>query len=108
VFGLAIQPIWANVYYDSALHLSEATRGFVSDVAAILGCVIAHEIGHLLLGENHHSVDGIMQARWQITQIQQVMKGTLVFSPEQSALMRANVELRTRSAEIPIQVSESR
>ncbi|MGA3326447.1 MAG: hypothetical protein ABSF45_18405, partial [Terriglobia bacterium] len=30
----------------------------------ILACVIAHEIGHLLLGPNSHSPTGIMMGKW--------------------------------------------
>src|SRR5208282_4827029 len=30
----------------------------------ILACVIAHEIGHLLLGSNSHSPTGIMKGKW--------------------------------------------
>ena len=50
----------------------------------ILGCVIAHELGHLLLGSNSHSDEGIMQPRWDPNQVRQLMMGTLLFTPEQS------------------------
>src|SRR5215469_6736856 len=33
------------------------------DLPTILGCVMAHEIGRLLLGSNH-SATGIMKAHW--------------------------------------------
>jgi hypothetical protein len=32
----------------------------------ILGRVIAHEIGHLLLGSNSHSAHGLMRASWDV------------------------------------------
>ena len=31
----------------------------------VLGPVLAHELGHLLLGPNSHSEKGIMRLRWQ-------------------------------------------
>ena len=34
-------------------------------VAAVLGCALAHEIGHLLLPVNAHHGGGIMRASWQ-------------------------------------------
>ena len=34
--------------------------------AIILGRVTAHEIGHLLLGTNSHTVHGLMQAKWDL------------------------------------------
>ena len=30
--------------------------------ARILGCVVAHELGHVLLGPRSHSAEGIMAA----------------------------------------------
>lgn len=95
VFGFAIAPTLASVYYESALHLAQTTTTSESEVSVILGCLIAHEIGHLLLGSNHHTVNGIMQARWDIPQIQRATKGTLGFTPEQSKLIQVNAHMRT-------------
>ena len=30
----------------------------------MLGCAIAHEVGHLLLGPSSHSAGGIMHGEW--------------------------------------------
>ena len=98
VFGFAIAPVFASVYYESALRLAQTSSNSESDVSTILGCLIAHEIGHLLLGHNHHTVNGIMQARWEIKQIQQLTMGALAFTPEQSKLMLVNAHLRTSAA----------
>ena len=62
----------------------------------ILGCVIAHEIGHLLLGSNSHSVSGIMQGRWERRQVRQAVTGTLLFTPEQAKLIQAEAQTRMR------------
>jgi hypothetical protein len=35
-----------------------------TDAALLLGRTIAHELGHLLLGTNAHSVRGLMRAQW--------------------------------------------
>ena len=59
------------------------------EVPILLGCVIAHEIGHLLLGLNSHSGSGIMQRRWERKQITQVMTGTPLFTHE-AKLIRAD------------------
>jgi hypothetical protein len=51
----------ATVYVDRVRWLADASE---SDVAALLGRAIAHEIGHLLLGTNRHAPLGLMRAVW--------------------------------------------
>jgi hypothetical protein len=51
----------ATVFVDRVERLS-AHAG--SDRAALLGRAIAHEIGHLLLGTNAHSSEGLMREVW--------------------------------------------
>ena len=96
VFGFAIPPVWATVYYEPAQRLAQSATGTESNVPVILSCLIAHEIGHLLLGQNAHAVDGIMRARWEVWQIQEVLKGGLGFLPEESKVMLRNAQERTR------------
>jgi hypothetical protein len=54
----------------------------------VLGHVMAHELGHLLLGSNAHAEIGIMRPRWFGQQLRAVERGALFFSPEQALLMR--------------------
>ena len=56
--------------------------------ALILGQVIAHEAGHLMLPHNSHSPRGIMQARLGMDSVQQATQGTLHFTPDQTKLIR--------------------
>ena len=89
VSGYAVLPDHlAVVYYD---YLPRMPRGQnnLSDTAVILGCVIAHELGHLLLGTHKHSFTGIMQARWEVEQTQLALMGGLSFLPEEARLMHA-------------------
>jgi hypothetical protein len=92
-FGFAIAPVFASVYYEPTAQLGKA-HSLEFAVPMILGGMIAHEIGHLLLGPNSHSPSGIMQARWQAEQVQQLLKGALVFDKRQSAVMQAEVQRR--------------
>ena len=55
----------------------------------LLGLVVAHEVGHLLLGRNSHSADGLMAAVWQMSELRQATQGNLFFSHDQSDRMRA-------------------
>lgn len=93
VFGIAVVPILASVYYDYALRTAERDNA-AFEAPIILGCVIAHEVGHLLLGTNSHSGSGVMQQRWERRQIRQAMTGTLLFTPEQAKLIQAEMQKR--------------
>jgi hypothetical protein len=57
----------------------------------ILGHVMAHEIGHLLLPANSHSQSGVMRADWDSQQLHRVVKGLPQFTPEQAELIRSHV-----------------
>jgi hypothetical protein len=55
VCGFAISCNLASVYYDDAVRLAVEEEYVEFDARIILGCVIAHELGHLFLGSNSHS-----------------------------------------------------
>jgi hypothetical protein len=95
VFGFAIHPVFASVYYEYALRRAKVDDAEF-EIPIILGCAIAHELGHLLLGTNSHSDTGIMRPRWEPSQVRQLMMGTLLFTTEQSKLMRGQAQIRTR------------
>jgi hypothetical protein len=98
LFGFAVVPVLASVYYNYAMHLARSD-GAEFEIPIILGCVIAHEVGHLLLGSNSHSGSGIMQGQWERGQIRKAMTGNLLFTPEQAKLIQASTLARTRLAE---------
>jgi hypothetical protein len=95
VFGFTVHPVFASVYYESAWRRAK-NDGAEFEISKILGGVMAHELGHLLLGTNSHSSTGIMQPRWEPNQVRQLMMGTLLFTPGQSKLMREQARMRTR------------
>ena len=61
------------------------------DLGGILGSVIAHEMGHLLLGSNAHAISGIMRARWESDELHRIAMGTLMFLPEESKRMHERI-----------------
>ena len=81
----------AIIFYQRALDL--ARTGYVHE-QEILAAAMAHEIGHLLLGSNSHSSTGIMRAKWNRDELELARLGRLLFTPEQSALIRAEVLAR--------------
>ena len=95
VFGFAVHPVLASVYYEYATRRAKSDDAEF-EAPIILGCAIAHELGHLLLGTNSHSDAGIMQPRWEPNQFRQLMLGNLVFTTEQSKLMREQARTRMR------------
>lgn len=95
VFGFAVVPIVASVYVNYAVNGARRDNAEF-EVPMILGSVIAHEIGHLLLGLNSHSVKGIMQKRWERNQMRQAMTGNLLFTEEQGTLMQEEMQRRVR------------
>jgi hypothetical protein len=93
VFGFAVPPVLASVYYEYAVRRARSDDAEF-ELPIILGSVVAHEIGHLLFGSHSHSRTGIMQPQWDREQVRQMMMGTLLFSPCQSELMREAIRTR--------------
>jgi len=65
-------------------------------LGTILGDVATHEIAHLLLGTNAHSVGGIMRPNWGVRELERANMGTLVFYREQREKMAARVSAGLR------------
>jgi hypothetical protein len=49
----------------------------------ILGLVIAHEAGHLMLPHGAHTLRGIMRATMDVVSVDQALRGNLLFSADQ-------------------------
>jgi hypothetical protein len=81
----------AIIFYQRALDL--ARTGYVRE-QEILAAAMTHEIGHLLLGPDSHSPTGIMRAKWNRDELELARLGRLLFTPEQSALLRADALAR--------------
>lgn len=57
----------------------------------ILGLGAAHELGHLLLGEDAHSPSGLMKAKWGNDDLNRGSHGNLIFLPKQASHIRTNL-----------------
>jgi len=99
MFGFAEGTFVASVFYDRLGQFAQGVYGNQTEVSVILGDVIAHEIGHLLLGSNSHSRTGIMCGKWDAEYLRLAREGFQTFSPAQSAVMQAAV-LRRQSETI--------
>ena len=76
-------------------HLRELPAPAACFRDVLLGRVIAHEMGHVLLGEAH-SPQGIMQARWGEEQLDLKAISEMLFTPDQTRALRLAVQARTR------------
>lgn len=74
----------ANVFYDRVAAVSWS-RGPCG--GTFLGDVVAHELGHLLLGP-HHSREGIMKASWTSKDLELAALCKLRFTSEQLAVLQ--------------------
>ena len=79
---------YSDVFWEKAQGLHANSN---VDLACILGSVIAHEMGHLLLGSNAHAISGIMRAHWESGELYRIAMGTLMFLPEESKRMHARI-----------------
>ena len=77
----------ANVYYDRVRGLAGGNN---APTQILLGRVMAHEIGHLLLGPNHTRT-GIMQGAWSGRQLDMEAAHGMLFTPEQSRAMKTRL-----------------
>jgi hypothetical protein len=65
--------------------------------AVLLGHMMAHELGHLLLGESSHAVNGIMTARFKVRHLQAAGQGGLRFFDAQAKAIRVQISRRLAS-----------
>ena len=89
VFGVAFLAAngtgtYSDVFYGS---VERFCREGHDSIGRLLGHVIAHEIGHLLIGSHAHAPSGIMSARWQAQELLRLEMGTLFFTAEQKKSM---------------------
>lgn len=74
--------------------IERKARDGQTGISTVLGAVMAHEIGHLLLNSNDHSPTGVMSAVFEFTQIAEAARGHLLFTASQAARIRSRVTLR--------------
>jgi len=83
----------AYIFYGRIQDL--AKRSGVDDTT-LLAHMLAHEVGHLLLGSNSHTPTGLMRDKWRMTDLQRAARGSLAFTLRESELMRDAVLARSR------------
>lgn len=80
----------AYVIYDRVRDFAGDTT--VDDMR-MMGLVMAHEIGHLLLAHQSHSAGGLMRGRWQRSEFRSARPHDLHFSEPQAVEIRRTLRL---------------
>ena len=95
VFGFAFLSAEGNGAYSDVFFacVEQLHREWSASVPRVLGHVMAHEIGHLLLGSPGHTRLGIMQRNWHGDELRRIERGTLFFTAEQAQSMRSRLSL---------------
>ena len=81
--------VLAYVFWPRAERASET---FTARLDYVLAVAIAHEIGHMLLPDDSHAKDGLMEAQWNSDHFRLASAGLLHFSPETAVLIRQCLE----------------
>jgi len=90
VFGFAAGT-QVTIINDRTEEIAEVAEATYPEILAI---VIAHELGHVLLGPNSHSDNGIMRPRFQADDFRQAQCKSLAFTPQQAEQMRHAIVMR--------------
>jgi len=102
VFGVAFLAAdgtggYSDVFYGSVRKLHKEGHG---NEGRVLGHVMAHEIGHLLIGSHAHSPWGIMSAKWHAQELQRLEMGNLFFTTEQVNSIHGKLETSNTSSDV--------
>ena len=76
----------AQVFFRQVQDFARICR---VDLSTMLGHVIAHEVGHLLLPTYSHSPTGLMRGEWDKRQVRDAARGALTFTDAQAQKIRA-------------------
>ena len=76
----------ATVFYD---RVEARAKG--ENLPRVLRYAIAHEIGHILLGQSSHSPAGLMQANWSEKELKPAHRDRMQFTPEQAERIRTGL-----------------
>ncbi|MGH9240082.1 MAG: hypothetical protein ACRD3G_18720 [Vicinamibacterales bacterium] len=81
--------VLATVFVDRVELIAGLSE---TDATLLLGRAIAHEIGHLLLGTNAHSVRGLMRTEWTPADVRRHASADWALTDEEAAAIRRRLQ----------------
>jgi hypothetical protein len=99
--GIAMPHLGAGNHagvFLSRVRQTVARNPGIIDVSDLLGYVMAHEIGHVLLRSTTHSSEGVMRADFRPEDLKKAGQRQLKFTPEQAEAIHRNALARGRCA----------
>jgi hypothetical protein len=88
---------FASVFWD---RISQAARGGDISAFQLLGYVMAHEVGHLLLGSTGHAPQGVMIALWSPEKLENMARTLPLFTPKECRDMRVETLARIENRKL--------
>jgi hypothetical protein len=82
---------WLATVFSDRIAAAAVRAGV--DPGVLLGRVIAHEVGHLLLGCGYHGGTGVMRAEWTDAELMRADRDWR-FSPSEAARMNGVIDTR--------------
>ena len=96
--GLVVNTKQGGVFaFIFCSRLQELVQTAGLPLSRVLSCALSHEMGHLLMGDRPHSFHCLMRGDWDAKDLRYMAMRPLSFLPQESALMRPNLEKRLRS-----------
>ena len=89
-------PTTTNIFHERVTLLASLGVAYES---VTLGHVMAHELGHVLLGSGSHSRGGIMHVPWRAKDLRAAAVSQLFFSAREAKRMRKQVRARMQASE---------
>jgi hypothetical protein len=105
--GVALEEAGGGLAFDAWIFCdlvkNAAAHGHLTH-EVLLGTVIAHELGHLLLSTNSHSAFGLMREHWSGKDLSAVERRAMYFSSSESERIRQAVIARRQATERPLTI----
>jgi hypothetical protein len=83
-------------------HVDVAAERTQSESGKLLGRVIAHEVGHLLIASSQHADSGLMRAVWRDDEIRRDLPVYWIFSKSEARQLRLAVAARSEVAQMTL------
>ncbi len=87
---------YCDIFFD---RIQQTARTTPTGLGELLATVIAHELGHLLLGSHAHSFFGIMMPHWNQRELQRISMGGLLFSKGEALRMKMRLQSQRRETQ---------